>query len=115
MLSSSLLLEPGIINSANIRVRAISNNSIELFWKFLTISEANGIVTAYYIRILQNGEIYKTMELIVSKNNTRTNETMGIGGFKPYTVYDFQIAAENDKGKGPYSETKSVRTKEGSK
>ena len=94
------------------RLEAVNSTAVLVEWREPASSEQNGKIRGYqvhYTRInerdepIGNGEMYD----LLGGNLTR----VVIGGLRPDTWYQFQVAAYTRKGDGVRSKPKTVKTR----
>ena len=88
----------------NITVLEIASHSISLMWTPPTAENQNGIIIGYLMNftVTETGEAF---QLFSNSSDIRVVLT-------PYTQYTFILAAENNAGRGPYTQFFRVQTAE---
>jgi len=88
----------------NVTVVEIASHSISLTWTPPTAENQNGIIIGYLMNftVTETGEAF---QLFSNSSDIRVVLT-------PYTQYTFILAAENNAGRGPYTQFFRVQTAE---
>lgn len=89
----------------NLTMEATTSESIALNWNPPDMQSQNGIITGYLVNVteVETGETFQA-------SSTTTNIT--IQSLKPFTTYNFTIAAMTSAGIGPFSIPLAVKTNE---
>ena len=88
----------------NVSVDNTTSESITLSWEPPVDEQQNGIIINYVVRVAVEGGTATYF------NSTTTY--IVIASLRPYTTYEYSIAAETSAGMGPFSSINTIRTDE---
>lgn len=87
----------------NLSVSAITSTSAILSWYPPRITDHNGIITEYTVRLIKE----QNLEPVVY---TTTNNSLMVASLEPYTQYSYTVSASTSQGQGPFSNFVSFQT-----
>ena len=88
----------------NVSVDNTTSESITVSWEPPADEQQNGIIINYVVQVAAEGETATYL------NSTTTY--IVITSLKPYTNYEYSIAAETSAGRGPFSSISTTQTDE---
>ena len=88
----------------NVSVDNTTSVSITISWEPPADEQQNGIIINYVVRVAVEGGTATYF------NSTTTY--IVITSLRPYTTYEYSIAAETSAGMGPFSSINTIRTDE---
>jgi len=91
----------------SLRTDSISNTSVSIAWN--TPSDSGDGITGYNVWWIEVGTSVP-FQKVKAANRVATLDKL-----TPYTQYDIQVQAYNDKGEGPWTMPLRVRTSESGK
>ena len=105
-------VQPPSMAPENISGTPRSSNSISIQWSPPPLDSQNGLIKGYRIRHKLAGYASDT-DWYTNEISETAHLNFVLEDLITWQNYEIQIAAENDKGVGPYSASIFVRTKEG--